>query len=117
MAFGEYGDFLPTTNTLDIEGTVFCLSEARVARERRRFATEGDQLERVYEGGESPIPTPQSVRPHFNNARDYRVEAIIAAILHNQEREKEVWLHIVACIHAIMKKMNIPVEDEHSEDD
>ncbi|CAL1383161.1 unnamed protein product [Linum trigynum] len=36
---------------------------------------------------------------------------MIAAILHNKRREKEARLHIMARIHAIMKKMDIPIED------
>ncbi|CAL1413567.1 unnamed protein product [Linum trigynum] len=93
-----------------MEGTVLRLPEVRMPREQRGFATEGDQVESIYEGGESAIPTPQLVHQQLNNARDYRVEGMIAAILHNQEREKETRLHITACLHAIMKKMNIPTD-------
>ncbi|CAL1381821.1 unnamed protein product [Linum trigynum] len=65
----------------------------------------------MYEGGDSPPSTSHPVPPPFNNAKDYLVEAMIAAILHNQRRENEAGLHIVACIHAIMKKMDILIED------
>ncbi|CAL1405309.1 unnamed protein product [Linum trigynum] len=69
--WGVRGLPFPTINMLDMEGTGFHLPEARVARERRRFATEEEQVESVYEGGESPIPTLQPIHPQFNNARDY----------------------------------------------
>ncbi|CAL1395774.1 unnamed protein product [Linum trigynum] len=36
---------------------------------------------------------------------------MIAAILHNQQRDREARLHIMASVHTIMEKMNIPIDD------
>ncbi|CAL1389996.1 unnamed protein product [Linum trigynum] len=112
--WGVRGFPFPTTNSLDTEGTIFHLPEVRKARERRGLATEEDQEESVHEGGEAHIPTLQPIHPPSNNARDYRIEAMIVVILHNQRREKEARLHIMACVHTIMEKMNILIHSTAS---
>ncbi|CAL1371126.1 unnamed protein product [Linum trigynum] len=87
--WGVRGFSFPITNTLDVEDTVFCLSEATTVKERRGLVNKEEHVESMYEGGEAPPSTSHPVPPPINNARNYRVEAMIAAILHNQRREKE----------------------------
>ncbi|CAL1399293.1 unnamed protein product [Linum trigynum] len=109
--WGFQGFPFPTINTLEMERRNFRLPKVRMARDRRGLETEEDQEERVHEGGEALIPTLQPIHPPSNNAIDYRIESMIAAILHNQQSEKEARPHIMVCIQTIREKMNIPIDD------